>query len=236
MAGLTSDTKLLLNCDGADESTDFDDQSAGNHTVTAVVTAQVDTAAFKWGTGSLLLDGDSDSLTVPDSADWDILGSSADSWTLDLWVKHDDHVGEEIYLTQTEDAGNRWRFFHSHGSGVQFVSAGPGEVNTGSGGEITNTNWHHAALCKVASEWGVYVDGTQVAHTSDSSTDTLGAILTIGENALAGSYFDGHMDEIRVQHSNIFGAAPVAGLTDTITVPTAAYTVSVGGGFLLNFV
>ena len=37
-------------------------------------------------------------------------------------------------------------------------------------------------------------------------------------------YFYGYMDEIRIQHSNIFSATPVVGLTDTITVPTAEYT------------
>src|SRR5262245_57173192 len=61
--GNDSFTKLLLKMPGADGSTtitDFSPSQRGNATV--VGNAQVDTAQFKFGTGSLLLDGAGDAL------------------------------------------------------------------------------------------------------------------------------------------------------------------------------
>jgi hypothetical protein len=47
-------------------------------------TAQLDTAQYKFGVSSLLLDGNSGYITLPDSADWN-LGSG--DFTLDLWAR-----------------------------------------------------------------------------------------------------------------------------------------------------
>ena len=41
MAAEGADTKLLLHCNGADESTDFPDSSLSDHTVTANATATI---------------------------------------------------------------------------------------------------------------------------------------------------------------------------------------------------
>jgi hypothetical protein len=40
------------------------------------------------------------------------------------------------------------------------------------------------------------------------------------------------MDEIRIQKSNYFNAAPNVGKTNTITVPTEAYSADVTTGFM----
>jgi len=188
------------------------------HAVTFVGTATLSTAQKKWGNGSLLLDGDSDNLTVPDHADWDI----QTNFTIDLWVKHTDHAGIEDYVNQREDTTNFWTLRHTHGEGLAFYiqSAGSNIVVCGPAGEITDNDWHHIALCKVGNEYGIYKDGVQVSHTSDSSMDTFTGLLRIG---LLQTYFDGHMDEIRITHANSFSAAPVVGLTDTIIVPTAPH-------------
>lgn len=215
-----SDTKLLLHCDGIDGSPTFTD-ATGNHTVTRYGTAQIDTAYKKWGTGSGLFDGNSDYLGIPNSSDWDI----STNFTVELQARHTDHAGTEEYILHYENATNNWVLYHVHGSGIRFFiySNEAIIVDTGSGGEITDTNWHHVAMCKVGNEYGVYKDGTQVAHTSDASMDTFTGLLRIG--VASANFFDGHMDEIRIVHANPFGAAPNAGLTDTITVPTGSYGV-----------
>lgn len=192
------------------------------HTITFEGTAQLDTAEKKWGTASLLLDGNSDYLTIPNSVDWDI----STNFTIDFFVKHVDHAGDEYYISQYEDANNSWGFRHDHDEGLTFFlfSVG-GYIVFLQGGEITDTAWHHAAVCKVGNEYGLYLDGTQTAHTSDADIDTYTGSLFIGEYGGGGDYYlNGHMDEKRIQHSNVFGAAPVVGLTDTIDVPTEAHT------------
>ena len=210
----------------------------GHHAVTFNVTAQLDTAQKKFGAASLLLDGDSDYLSIGDSVDWDIIGSATDDWTIDFFVKHTDHAGSEYYTGQNEDDSNGWWINHLHGSGLRFAATTGGSVviNTGYGGEISDTNWHHVAMCKVGSDYGMYLDGAQVSHTNDSTTDTYAVGLTIGDyRAGAGALYSGHIDEFRIQHSNVFGAAPNSTPDDTITAPTAPNQIDTNTKLLLHF-
>ncbi len=231
-----SDTKLLLHLDGADEAVVTTDNSPSNHTMSFGGTAELDTAVKKFGLSALLLDGDSDYLSTPDSADWDVVASAADNWTIDLWVKHTDHAGSEPYVSQGVSNDHFWEFLHIHGQGLRFaIEEGGSEILTCSGGEITDTNWHHVAMIKVASNYGVYLDGTQTGHTDDNSFKTLAENLNIGYgnygNAL--QYFYGSMDEVRIIHSNPFGGAPNAGKTDTIVVPTRSFSAGKNRGVII---
>ena len=213
---------LLLHCDGADQATSFPDSSPSNHTVTAENDAQVDTAQSKFGGASCLLDGTDDYLSIPDSADWDI----STNFTIDLWVKHVDHASGEIYVAQQEDIDNQWYFRHFDGTGLWFVieSATNNIVTVNEAADsITDTNWHHVAMCKVGNEYGIYNDGSQVAYLSDADMDTFAGSLYIG--SLAGSQdMNGHLEEIKICHSNPFRAVPVSDKTDTIKVPTKPYS------------
>jgi hypothetical protein len=220
----TSDasTHLLLNCDSQDASVSY-------HRTQFKGTAVLDTDVKKFGTASLLVDGDSDYLQIPDHVNFDIVKSPDDNWTLDLWVKHADHVGTETYIVQWEDANNYWLLQHVHGSGLRFivVSASATIITTGFGGEITdNTTFHHIAVCKKGNEYGLYKDGTQVAYVRDSSTDTLAGDLYIGATGAPGDYFQGSIDDVRLINSNAFSAAPNITNTDTIVIPTSAHTAS----------
>ncbi len=208
------------------------DSSATGHTINKNGTAAiVDYVGERsaWGTGALSLDGDSDYLDVDDHADWDVVGSNTDNWTIDLWVKHTDHVGTEMYVCQVEGADDYWYLYHVHGSGIRFYvnSGASGIIDTGFGGEITDTNWHHVALCKVAANYGIYLDGTQVAHTNDSDTDTFAGSLYVGATSTPANFFAGNMDDIRITPVNAFDAAPVSGLTDTFTVPSGQHNYGV---------
>ena len=77
-------------------------------------------------------------------------------------------------------------------------------------------------------DWGIYVDETQVAFVNDSSTILLAnRQTTVGAMGLTGlDALDAYIPEIRIAmgttaaEGNPYGAVPVVGLTDTITVPT----------------
>jgi len=219
--GTDTDIKLLLNLNGADEATATTDESASAHVITFVGTAQLDTAQQKFGSASLLLDGNSDYLTIPDSADWDICANNTDEWTIDLFVKHSDHVGAEVYFEHWEDASNRWIVRHTHGTGVEFILVSGGSTDiTLVGGEITDTNWHHVAICKVDDWYGLYVDGVSTVNSQETNdNDTFAGLLYIGASGAGSAYFDGWMDSIRITKANLFSADPTDG-GDTITVPT----------------
>lgn len=217
-------TKLMLHCDGADESTSFPDASPSQHTVTAHADAQVDTAQKKFGTGSALFDGTGDYLSVPDSADWDI---PVGDWTLDFQIKFASHSSIEVLFLQYEDAGNYWRLYHNDGLGFNFVvfTDSVSRISMNGGGEITDNNWHHVAICRVGNNYGIYVDGNQVNYDSNATGTSFNAQLLIGTKQSFIQLFNGHMDEIRIRKANCFDASPVVGLTDTITVPTSAHSV-----------
>ena len=226
-AGLDANTKLLLHFTEADGTTGVDgiqDSSDNDHTITAVNQAATDDGVTKFD-NTLLLPGDDDELTVPASADFDIVASDSDSWTVDLWVKHDVYGGDEAYTYQT-DGLNQIIFRHRDGSGVQFLVANPSIAFTVDGDEIDDSNWHHVALIKTANEYGVYIDGTQSAYVQDSTTLNLNDLLYIG-SAKNDSFFNGNFDEFRIQKSNYFGvtldtSAPFE--TGNFTPPTEEYS------------
>ena len=224
--GISSNTKLLLNCDGADESTVFTDSSDSGHTVTAHADAQLDTAEKKWGTASGLFDGTGDYLSIPDSADWDVFGSNTDDWTIDMWIKLANPEVGNILMCHYQDDVTSWQLTSSGlgggNYGIRFKVTGlfdSGYVT----GFVSDTNWHHIAMCKVADEYGVYLDGVQLIYATSANTNTFNGFLNIGSESGAGAWFGGHMDEIRIIQANPFNATPNVGKTDTITVPIKAY-------------
>ena len=226
MARLNSNCKLLLHLDGTDGSTTFTDSSASGHSFTAVGTAQLDTADYKWGTASLLLDGDSDSIYSADSADWDIFAQT--NFTVDLWFKQTAIDVNRYFFTQSETNDDRWFFYiRSTNDFYLVVNSGGISIITCLSTGITctdTTSWHHVALIKVGTDYGIYLDGTQIAYTSDADSDTYAASLYIGERSNGAMWFPGWMYEICISHDNYFGAVPNVGKTDTIVVPKRQYS------------
>lgn len=219
-----ANTKLLLHFDTQDGSGDGGSDSY--HIPNFVADAHVDADETKWDNGALKLDGTGDLISIVDSADWDI----GTNLTIDLWVKHDDHVGTEAYLEQYVDATNYWVLEHIDSTGLHFQVDGGGADIDISGGEITDTNWHHIGLIKVGSDVGIYKDGTQIVDGDSACTTAFADLLSIGARIDPTNYFAGNMDEVRIQATNYFNASPNATPDDTITAPTEAYSVAVVGG------
>jgi len=227
--GIDANTKLLIHGNDGDAS-------GQNHIPTYVGTAKIDATTYKWEKGSLSVDGDSDCLTFSDSGDWDVIGSNSDNWTIDFWVKHTDHAGSEYYMAHHEDGSNRWFFKHGDGTGLLFYVQGVANFNTGSGGEITDTDWHHVAVCKIADKYACYLDGTQVNYVQNSDVDTFAGSLYIAQSGSGDSWFAGNMDSIRINHSNVLNAVIDAdGSSGTCDLPTSASTADANTKLLLNF-
>jgi len=221
-------TKLLLHMDTFDES-------GNGHPVYFEGTAQIDTAQKKFGVSSLLLDGDSDYLTISDSSDWDIFDTGVTA-TVDTWIKFDALTDNEAILGQYADDNNRW-YIYAYGSGGKFVFDVYGKFGAGGDAYLnavtaisTDTDWHHLAFVRISgTTMGLYLDGNQIGYLSDSSSGTIASDLYIGQRGKVGEefYFDGHIDELRIQYSNYFNASPNSEKTDTIAVPTREYNYEV---------
>lgn len=241
-AGINSNTYLMLHFNGNDGDTSTTDSGLGAncpHTITLNGTAQLDNTSPKFGSTDLMLDGDSDSATSGDSADWDILGSNAETnvYTLEGHFWFGDHAGVEMLICHLEDDENYWALRHVDGAGLRFflISNNAFVLDTGSGGEITETaNYHYVAVVIIGNGTtktvGLYVDvdndGTaeQVAYTQDDSIDSFTGNLEIGYQSTQEYYFYGHADEVRLYEGNPHGANPDAGLSDSIVVPAAEYS------------
>lgn len=231
MAGLDSNTKFLLPCNGADESTSFiDSRLTSPHIVTANGNAQIDTAVKKWGTGSCLFDGASH-LSVPDSVDWDFFGNVTEDWTVDFWIKVNS-VSATCHLFRQSPTAPYWWISLTPAPRLYVSDAIDAMSIVGSSALPNTTEFHHLAFIKVGGSpnaiYGIYLSGTQIGYGTGSVATTDSGSLYIGQNSAGGLYFVGSLDEIRFQKSNYFNASPVVGLTDTIVVPTEAYS-EVGG-------
>lgn len=220
IGGNDSDTVLLLPFDGSDGATSTTDTSVGGstHTITFGGTAQLDTAEKKFGSASLLLDGNSDYITAPDSADW---AFGTGDFTIDMWTNVDDPTtsGVEILIGQYVNNENRFFLYIFQGS-LRFLaeSANNQFIFLDSGSGTLSSGWNHVALVRSSNTWDIYYNGTSVdSNTASDSMPDLSSLLYIGQEGNSGSYFSGHIDELRVSKG-------VARWTTDFTPPTEAYS------------
>lgn len=228
---ITADTKLMMHMNGADDGTTFGDDSPSEHgNATVIADVNTKTGTKKWGTASALFDGDSGYLYYADSADWDICASNSDNWTIDCWIRFVDYTtssGIQYIVGQTTNSTNRWMLWKALGGELVFQARIDNviEISVAGGDLRTNGQWFHVAMCKVGQEYGVYIDGVQVAYDSQTDTLNVSSVLAIGVyKSSAGNLFNGYIDELRIQHSNIFSANPNSTPDDTIVIPTKEYS------------
>jgi len=208
---------------GTEDADVFADSSSSDHTITSsdVVHSR---GTSKFGDSSIFFNGSDAYLSIPDSADWDFFANTSDSRTIDLWVNQSTIAHNKIYFFQRVTSSDYWYFgmaptenakIYGKSGGAQFISSNAASF------DATGV-WHHLALVKVANEVAIYVDGAQITYTTFSTTQTLAAPLIIGSQDGTSDFFHGYMEDVRFSDSNRFSATPVVGLSDTITIPTAA--------------
>ena len=204
MAVDDSYTKALLHFNGSDTSTTFTDESG--KTWTGAVTAQLDTDQKKFGTASLLLDGDSDYISTPDHADFDV-GSG--DFTIDFWVRFNGIPGQSETITffsqrtATSENFSMALFFNSTLKWY-FRYSTDGSSYTNIEGLTTHTpslnTWYHVACVRNGSNFDIYIDGQkQTTKTISGTIYNSSAVFMIGA-ATPGApvaFFNGWIDEFR---------------------------------------
>lgn len=197
VGGNTANTVLLT-------SLDRGDQSGKNLTIVAdsgglTIDATTD------DNDSFSFDGTNDRVTTPDHASLDIPTTR----TIELIVKHTDHVGTETYIAQYEDANNSWGFRNVSGTGLQFniESGGNDSFVKISGAEIADTSWHHIAVTKSGSDYVLYKDGVSIATLTDGNIDTFAGPLNIAALAAGAEVFSGNIKFARIIDSLVYTGA-----------------------------
>ncbi len=207
---------------------------------TFVGTAQIDTAAtkFKLGTASLLLDGNSDYVTFPNSADFDF---GTGDWTIEAYIMLAGIGAAQTLCGQYEDANNYW-FIQITAADllqVKFVNGGVTladyimDANTWptGGGVLAINTYYHVMVVRYGNASGtavdrylkVFIDGVSHALTETTAIavndlqDTV-SVLSIGQQN-AGTWWNGWVDEFRISKG-------LARQTTTFTPPAAEYSLT----------
>ena len=190
------------------------DDNEPKHTITANGDVANSRAQAKIGESSIKFDGSGDYLSCADSSDWDFLPASG--YTAEAWYKPITHAGTDFIIGQSADGNNYWMLGHEDGAGLRFESYSGGSLVLNiTGGEITDTDWHHIAVVRDGSDVEIFKDGTSVATGTTSSTATFSGQLRIGEGSAHGA-MDGYLDEIRLSNT--------ARYTSSFTPSTTAFT------------
>lgn len=213
-----SNVKLLCGFNGADGSTTLVDESSVARTLTAQSTAQIDTAQFKYGDSSLLLNGTSDYVTAPDSADFD-LGSG--EWTIEGFFRFTAN-NNNIGLCNHFDGTNGWGLFVRAGA-LEFNANGSTYLASYAGWLSVRTinQWYHICADRdAAGKVRLYLDGVmRASNTATTAITSSTNALAIGRLGYLGLwYMPGHIDELRITKGTGRYASDSG-----FTAPTAAY-------------
>jgi hypothetical protein len=226
---MDSYTKCLFHFDEIDGSTTINEASSGK-TVTVNGNAKVSQVA-----GSLLLDGDSDYISLADSDDW-YFGTG--DFTIDCWVRFNSLPAEsQIIIMQEEDSNNRWYIYRTSTNTLRVVFKSGGvqkaEYYTGILSLSTGV-WYHIAVVRNGTSILIFLDGisqtlTEATAISTNDVGNINGLLYIGRYGLTSNYyFNGWIDELRISKG-------IARWTSNFTPPTSIYSTDSYTKCLLHF-
>jgi hypothetical protein len=220
MAGIDSNTVLMLHCDGTNGSTTFTDSSQYTHTVTANGNAQVSTSNVKFGTGSGVFDGTGDYLALDGSSDF-AFGSG--DYTVDFWVRVAS-LPQYAHLYDARPTSTLGAYL------VIYVDVATGHLQCTNGttdiGGTTNLNsatYAHIAVTRSGTTRRVFVNGT--IEATDSS-DSVTLLNPTGRPWFGGKSYggDGGVQSLLGNFEEIRVSKGIARWTSNFTPPAAAYT------------
>ena len=207
-----SDTALLLNFNGEDESTTFTDSSPNGFSVTANGDAAISTAESKFGGASLLLDGSSSASVADDEVNQ--FGSG--DFTIEMWVYPAADEGMTLAAKWDTNGDQSW-FFGAGDANYGFYVGGLGLVIPWDEWPQIN-EWIHVAVVRQGGNLRLFVDGVQEGQTYNIGTTELptavGVPLTVGDDTGANPGFEGYIDDFRILKGRAL-------YTSNFTPPTA---------------
>ncbi len=184
--------------------------SAAQNNLTLYGTAKTSTAQKKFGTASLLLDGNSDYATFPENGANDIDGGG--NWTVELFWRFNNKTSPQYQEIVTK--GNAFQFYSNNGVLVLDLTG----IGSAGGSTLNNDTWYHIAIVKNGTAHNLYLNGTSdISITSSSNLNTNGHPWHLGTLRTAESTYpaNGYMDEVRI--------SKFARYTSNFTAPTEPF-------------
>jgi len=195
--------------------------SAAQNNLTLYGTAKTSTAQYKFGTASLLLDGNSDYAKTSG-----YVGSITGGKTIECWVYAASISSKMCIWEWYEDDNNLLRLFFEGGNGnvlrLDQRNGGSTIVGTTGATTLSATTWYHLAATRTASgAWKVYINGTADTDLSGSESGTTLDItdipLYLGVDFWGTDrYWDGYIDDFRVSELDRYASG-------NFTAPTKAF-------------
>ncbi|UCD23790.1 MAG: LamG domain-containing protein [Gemmatimonadota bacterium] len=204
---------------------------------TFVSTASLDDNEFKFNGTSLALNGSSDYVTFPDSADYTFDGD----FTIECWVYFNTVPTNAGFVSHydSQSGNNRSWIWGKFGSNLRLYTstdgANSGVVQFNQAWTPTTGVWYHCAVTRENNTVRLFVDGTQLgtdaAYGSPEAlfncTDVLRIGATRGGSGVT-DYMNGNIDSVRI----VKGTALYK---RNFTVPPRAFRVPLTADLICNF-
>jgi hypothetical protein len=206
-----NNVSYLLVGNGANgTTTNIKDSSKNNLATTVNGSVVISTAQSKFSTGSsVYFPGASGDYLQP-ASNLELAFGIGD-FTLEAWV-FTPNSNTTYAITDSRVSGvGFWFGTDGAGSPLSVYLAGGLLL---SGGSVSANSWHYVVACRTGTTFNLYIDGTRVATTSNS-TDLTSTQINIGKHWSSAYNWNGYMYDLRITK----GVARYSGAT--MTVPTA---------------
>jgi hypothetical protein len=194
-----SSVKLLLHCDGANDSTTFTDNSGTPKAPTVVGNSKISTAQSLFGGASGLFDGSGDYLDYASSTDFDLF---AGDFTIEFAAYFSSSVANQTILQVGTSAVERANISIVSNLLILYTQTNAGGGNTRiSAAAPSNNAWHQIALIKSGSTLTLTSDGVSVGTSTTTVWPSGSMKLDVGVgNGIDGgsTYYAGYIDELRI--------------------------------------
>jgi hypothetical protein len=188
-----ANTKLLCNFTNAG----IYDQAAENNFET-VGNAQVSTSVKKYGNGSMYFDGVGDRLYRFNSP---LYNFGTGDFTVECWVYVAANTSYATLIDFSADGGGGYGWFLEYSStrGVLFyMGTGGGNSNITAESLPLLTTWTHVAVTRSNGYAKIFINGTQVAGASLTSSSVSAEPLTIGSSKNGTYPLNGYLSDVRI--------------------------------------
>ena len=168
---------------------------------------------------ALSFDGADDLVRIRDAGPLNL----ASGMTLEAWVKPAAGGGARTILLKGRRTGLSYALDAGASPGAQ-VSAGAETASARAASELPVGAWRHLAATYDGAALRLYVNGAKVATAARPGPLTPGdGALTIGGNELAGDFFAGLVDEVRIYDRALAAAEIAADMAKPVGAPAAAH-------------
>ena len=206
-----ANTSLLCNFTNAG----IFDQTAKN-VLETVGNAKVSTAQYKYGTGSIALDGTGDYVVQPTNINF---GYGTGDFTIEFFVYFNNVSSDQSVVSNLSSASSvNPHLYLNLGGTLRYYTNSADRITSSA---LSANTWYHVALSRAAGSTKLFINGTQSGSTyTDSNNYGGSAPLGIGTYWSAGapvttSTLNGYIDDLRITRG-------YARYTSTFTPPTSA--------------